>query len=245
MYKSMTAMAVFLAAAAAQVNAADSIGSAWSYTGSTAPAHWANLDAQYAACEGQNQSPINISETVNAALTPLEFSYEAEVQQIIQNEHTLQLNVKEGAFVLLDGQPFQLKQFHIHTPSENTLLGKQYPMELHLVHVNAAGELAVVALMYEEGSENQALKTLQKLAALPQATKKKVTFQAASLLPKQLEYYRFNGSLTTPPCTEGVRWIVLKDIQQASKAQLQIFSQMFQHGNSRPVQPQNARLVLH
>lgn len=243
MYKSITAILVFFTLSAA--NAAEYGATNWSYIGETAPEHWSNLDEKFSACAGHNQSPINISHAVSAELKPLQFKYDAKVQNVLMSDHTLQVNFNTGATLDLDGQLFELKQFHIHTPSENTLLGKQYPLELHLVHANAAGELAVVALMYEQGSQNKALKSLLALSGQSTNTVSDAQFQLEAFMPKHLDYYRFNGSLTTPPCTEGVRWVVLKEIQQASKAQLKAFQQLFQHGNNRPVQPQHARLVLH
>ena len=119
-------------------------------------------------------------------------------------------------------------------------------MEMHLVHANAQGELAVVAVMYQKGQLNQSL--AQIWSNLPKQAGQSLVFtgklEAASFLPKKLDYYRFNGSLTTPPCTEGVRWIVLKDIQSASEAQFDVFNKLLSHPNNRPVQPVNARVVL-
>ncbi len=222
-------------------NAAD-----WGYQQAQAPEHWASLKQEYQSCAGQNQSPINIDQTIKATLTPLKFDYKTSSESIVNNGHTVQVNFQAGNLLALDGQDFELKQFHLHSPSENTIKGKSYPMELHLVHANAKGELAVVAVMYEAGAENKKLSALWK--ELPQqageAVKLKHADLAQSFLPEHLEYYRFNGSLTTPPCSEGVRWVVLKEIQTASEAQIKAFSALMGHGNNRPVQPQNARIVL-
>lgn len=218
----------------------------WGYTDAQAPAHWATLSHQYQACAGQNQSPINIQNTIKANLPPLKFDYQTKAQSIINNTHTVQVNFGEGSFLTLDEQKFGLQQFHLHSPSENTIQGKSYPMEMHLVHASKAGDLTVVAVMFEEGNENQKLKKLWK--ELPSKTGKELKLKqhdiAAAFLPQNLEYYRFNGSLTTPPCSEGVRWVVFKEIQQASKQQIQAFSQLLSHSNNRPIQAQNARLIL-
>lgn len=221
----------------------------WGYQKQTAPEHWSTLKQEYQSCAGKNQSPINIDQTTKALLTPLKFDYKAASETIINNGHTVQVNFKAGNHLELDGQRFELKQFHLHSPSENTIKGKQYPMELHLVHANAQGELAVVAMMYEAGNKNTKLDELWK--ELPQHAGEAVTLKhtdvAEAFLPERLDYYRFNGSLTTPPCSEGVRWVVLKDIQQASSSQIQAFTDLMGHHggiNNRPVQPQNARLVL-
>jgi carbonic anhydrase len=218
----------------------------WGYHDHHAPEHWAKLNSQYQACTGSNQSPINIANTVKAQLPALKFDYKTEAKSIVNNNHTLKVYFNSGNILHLDDQDFELKQFHLHSPSENTIQGKSYPMEMHLVHASAQGELTVVAVMFEEGQENAKLKQLWK--RLPQQAGKAVELKQAELasvfLPQQLDYYRFNGSLTTPPCTEGVRWVVIKQIQQASKQQIQAFSQLLAHPNNRPIQAQNARLVL-
>lgn len=218
----------------------------WGYGSHKAPEHWASLNTNYQSCAGANQSPINIHQTVQAKLPPLKFNYHTSAQDIIHNGHTIQINFKPGNDLNLDNQQFELKQFHLHSPSENQIQGKSYPMEMHLVHASTTGELAVVAVMFDEGKENQKLAKLWK--ELPKKVGAAIPLKqqdlASAFLPDNLEYYRFNGSLTTPPCTEGVRWIVLKDIQQASKQQIEAFSKLMEHPNNRPVQPQNARVVL-
>jgi len=217
----------------------------WGYAAQSA-AQWSKIKPEYHACEGLNQSPINIDQTIAAELPALKFHYSSKAETIINNQRTVQINFHEGSALELDHQHFQLKQFHLHSPSENTIHGKSYAMEMHLVHANAQGELAVVAVMFEQGQENQKLKKLWQ--ELPKQAGKSILLKhqdlAAAFLPERLDYYRFNGSLTTPPCSEGVRWIVLKDIQQASKQQIQAFSSLMEHPNNRPVQPTNARLVL-
>ena len=218
----------------------------WGYADQQAPANWANLNEKYHACSGVNQSPINIDHTVDAELPPLQFNYVASTQSIVNNARTVQVNFNEGNFLSLDGKQFELKQFHLHSPSENTIYGKSFPMEMHLVHASKDGELTVVAVMFEEGKSNQKLAKLWK--ELPKqaggATALKHQDLANAFLPEKLDYYRFNGSLTTPPCSEGVRWIVLKDVQHASAKQIKAFSSLMEHPNNRPVQAQNARLVL-
>lgn len=155
--------------------------------------------------------------------------------------HTLQANFHQGSYLSLEGERFQLLQMHLHSPSENTIQGKSFPMELHLVHASEKGELAVVAVMYEQGKKNQALDGLWQQHRQSQ---KGLNLNADQFLPTHREYYRFNGSLTTPPCTEGVRWVVLKDIQQASAQQIANFAALMGYPNNRPVQATNARLVL-
>ncbi|WOE32808.1 MULTISPECIES: carbonic anhydrase family protein [unclassified Acinetobacter] len=218
----------------------------WGYSGQQAPTHWAEINPKYAACSGLNQSPINIDQTVDAKLPPLKFNYSTSSKSIINNARTVQINFNEGNFLSLDHKQFELKQFHLHSPSENLLHGQSYPMEMHLVHASKDGELTVVAVMFKEGQENKKLKQLwqQLPKTAGDVTALKQTDLASAFLPKTLDYYRFNGSLTTPPCSEGVRWIVLKEIQQASPEQIKAFSSLMEHPNNRPVQAQNARLVL-
>ena len=218
----------------------------WGYEANNAPEKWASLSEKYHACSGLNQSPIDIKNTTSAKLEPLKFNYAATAKSIVNNGHTVQVDFNAGNTLTLDGQAFVLKQFHLHSPSENKINGVSYPMEMHLVHANAQGELAVVAVMYQKGQLNQSL--AQIWSNLPKQAGQSFMFTgnlgAASFLPKKLDYYRFNGSLTTPPCTEGVRWIVLKDIQSASEAQFDVFNKLLSHPNNRPVQPVNARVVL-
>ena len=218
----------------------------WGYEANNAPEKWASLSEKYHACSGLNQSPIDIKNTTSAKLEPLKFNYAATAKSIVNNGHTVQVDFNAGNTLTLDGQAFVLKQFHLHSPSENKINGVSYPMEMHLVHANAQGELAVVAVMYQKGQLNQSL--AQIWSNLPKQAGQSCMFTgnlgAASFLPKKLDYYRFNGSLTTPPCTEGVRWIVLKDIQSASEAQFDVFNKLLSHPNNRPVQPVNARVVL-
>lgn len=218
----------------------------WSYSDQTAPQHWASINTKYQACGGLNQSPINIQQTTKATLPALQFNYQSTAKTIEHNGHTVQVDFNEGATLALDGESFALKQFHLHSPSENTIHGKSYPMEMHLVHASEKGELAVVAVMFEQADvANEKLKNIWK--ALPKKQGERLTAPnelATNFLPEKLDYYRFNGSLTTPPCSEGVRWIVLKDIQLASAQQIAAFSSLMPHANNRPVQPLNARLVL-
>ena len=218
----------------------------WSYTGHQAPEHWANISEKYHACSGVNQSPINIDQTVNANLAPLAFNYASTTKNIINSHHTVFVHFYAGSFLTLDNKQFELKQFHVHTPSENTIQGKSYPAEMHLVHATPEGELAVVAVMFDHGDENKKLTELWK--ELPKKETEIIALkhqnQASTFLPKDLDYYRYSGSLTTPPCSEGVRWIVLKDIQPISAQQLKDLSQVIKHPNNRPVQAKNARLVM-
>lgn len=220
-------------------------GAAWDYTGDTGPDNWAKLSPEYGACAGSNQSPINMTGFVDAKLQPVFFKYGSGSSEILNNGHTVQINTLPGNTIAVDGIEFELKQFHFHVPSENQIRGKSYPMEGHLVHADKDGNLAVVAVMVTEGEENTAL--AKAWAQMPEKGEKVALSSEISpleVLPKKHDYYRFNGSLTTPPCSEGVRWLVMKQPITASKQQIDRFLQVMGHHNNRPVQPVNARTVL-
>jgi carbonic anhydrase len=222
----------------------------WSYSGHEGPEYWGDLSDKFKMCKiGKNQSPINIksSDIIEAQnLAPITFEYSAEASNVINNGHTIKVNFGEGSKIEIDGKNFYLKQFHFHTPSENAIEGKLFPMEAHLVHVSKKGEIAVVGVMFEVGTQN---KTLEKIIAhMPTKVGEKKTLSithlnAYELLPENKNYYRFNGSLTTPPCSEGVRWFVLKTPVTISKEQLDKFSEVMGK-NNRPLQNINARKIL-
>ncbi len=218
----------------------------WTYSGEGGPERWHQLAPEFRACEGKNQSPIDLAGFIEADLEPIKFSYQAGGHVIVNNGHGIQVNYAPGSSLTVDDIQFRLDQFHFHAPSENRIKGQSYAMEAHLVHVDKAGNLAVVALMFEEGRENSVLAALWSM--LPDDAGKQhrlpVPFDVARLLPSSRDYYRFNGSLTTPPCTEGVRWLVLKTPVSLSKEQVAAFSKVLEHPNNRPVQPVNARPVL-
>lgn len=218
----------------------------WTYSGEEGPDHWAKLAPEYSACSGKNQSPINLAGFIEADLKPIIFSYQVGGNEILNNGHTVQVNYAEGSSITVDGIQFSLKQFHFHAPSENQIEGKSYPMEAHLVHSDQDGNLAVIAVMFAKGEENKTLAAAW--SQLPGNSEVKQTLTppvaAEGLLPLNRDYYLFNGSLTTPPCTEGVRWLVMKEPVSASEHQIEIFFHLMHHPNNRPVQPVNARPVL-
>ncbi len=218
----------------------------WGYNGDVSPEHWGDMDPNYATCKnGVNQSPINLTNFIESELPEINFSYHLASSEIINNGHTVQVNIKEGSSISIDNKVFELKQFHFHSPSENNINGKTFPLEAHFVHASKDGKLAVIAVMFKEGEENQALKELW--AKMPQKIGDNHKVEAKnllSLLPKDRDYYRFNGSLTTPPCTEGVRWMVLKQNITLSKNQINLFKSVMHHDNNRPIQSTNARAIM-
>jgi carbonic anhydrase len=218
----------------------------WEYSGEAGPENWAKLNAAFSACAGKNQSPVDITNTIEADLQQLEVNYKNNANEVINNGHTIQVNTLEGSRLIVDKIPFELKQFHFHAPSENLIDGKSFAMEGHLVHKDKDGNLAVIAIMFTEGETHTGLE--KAWSKMPENAGGKAMLQsmmsAADLLPDSLNYYRFNGSLTTPPCSEGVRWLVLKKPVTASREQIEKFSQIMHHPNNRPVQPVFARPIL-
>ena len=219
----------------------------WGYSGEAGPENWSKIDTEFALCGlGRNQSPVDLSRFVEADLEPLELAYQAGAADIVNNGHTVQVDYAPDSVITLDGWTFELKQFHFHSPSENAVDGKQFPLEGHLVHADEDANLAVVALMFEEGAANPLLAKLWE--KIPAKVGDKVELPAglsvAELLPADRDYYRFNGSLTTPRCSEGVWWLVMKQPVSVSKAQIEQFSKTLGFANNRPIQSVNARPIL-
>lgn len=220
----------------------------WSYDGEGAPAHWGSLKPEYATCgAGLSQSPININKTISAAIDNLAFSYKESPLKIINNGHAIQVNYEQGSSVTVDGQTFDLLQFHFHAPSEHTVKGEFYDMEMHLVHKNSKDELAVVGVMLKKGAPNNIIQVLWD--NIPAEVNKEnavdgISVNAAGLLPEDTSYYHYYGSLTTPPCSEGVNWSVLKTPIEVSDEQIAKFKSVMGFDNNRPVLPVNKRFVL-
>ena len=216
----------------------------WGYKGDTGPAAWTKLKPEFSACAGKNQSPVNLTGTIDAQLPAVAFNYKAGGTEVVNNGHTIQVNYEAGNGISMDGMQFELKQFHFHSPSENQINGKSFPLEAHLVHADKDGDLAVVSVVFDLGPSNPAvgaawgqMPKAEGKAALP------AKVSAKGLLPANRDY-RYNGSLTTPPCSEGVRWVVMKKPMTISKEQLEAFKTTLGFDNNRPVQPLNARPIL-
>jgi carbonic anhydrase len=220
----------------------------WGYMGDTGPSHWSELNKKFNMCsEGNQQSPINVVPSKENKLAALDLQYKTGSTGIIDNGHTIQVNIKDGSVLKLDGADYKLKQFHFHVPSENNINGKAYPLEAHFVHATDDGKLAVVAVMFEEGEENPILaKAWSKLSDLKVGEEAKCGLSSddvKALMPKNKDYYKFMGSLTTPPCSENVKWHVYKTPLTVSKAQVNKFFTQFSFPNNRPVQPTNKREI--
>jgi carbonic anhydrase len=197
-------------------------------------------------CEnGLNQSPINITRPIDASLSPLIFEELGKATTFINNEHMLQVNFQGVNSVTIDDKRYNLKQINFHSPSENKINGKSFPMEAQLIHMDSNNNPLIIALMFQEGDDNfilnRLLRNLPKKANVIEEIKSEVL--AYKILPDLKEYYLFNGSITTPPCTEGVKWLVLKNPVQISKSQLKDFTLNIPK-NARDTQKLNARIIL-
>jgi len=219
----------------------------WSYQGGTGPGHWSELDPEFSACAmGKFESPIDIDAAGQSDLPMLQFRYAASPLTILDNGHTIMVTYARGSTLTIGDASYELQQFHFHRPSEELMHGKASAMVVHLVHKDARGQLAVVAILLEQGKANPLIEKLW--ANLPTkketpATVAAVSIDANVLLPASHGYYTFAGSLTTPPRTEGVTWYVLKTPVEVSAAQIAAFAKLYPM-NARPVQPLNGRKIL-
>ena len=209
--------------------------------------NWADMHQDFYKCtKGKNQSPINITDTIEADLSPIKFSYKSSEYSLENKGYTLQINYLDGGSANMNNTDYKLMQMHIHTPSENFINGEQFPLEIHLVHFDKDQNIMVVGVMLKEGKHNKAFNDFIKYMPTKKGKKdiKKKTL-ASDLLPSSSnEYYRFSGSLTTPPCTEGVKWIVKKEASEVSKEQLAKLFELLPIENNRKIQNLNNRPVL-
>jgi len=219
----------------------------WGYDGAEGPSHWAEMNPEFAVCgSGHHQSPIDIRNARKADLPPIQVSYQPSPLHIIDNGHTIMINYAPGSFIRVGEKQYALKQFHFHRPSEERINGKTHDMSLHLVHADEQGNLAVVAVLLERGSDNPLVHELW--SDLPKEKEHQeqldnVQINAKALLPSDLSYYTFPGSLTTPPCTENVTWFVLEKPVTVSAEEIQRFEKLYPH-NARPTQPLYDRVVM-
>jgi len=220
----------------------------WGYEGKTGPAHWGGLNPDFSSCGiGKEQSPIDIRRRDVKKQEPLPaigFDYAASPAEIVNNGHTVQVNFQSGGTVQLASGNYKLLQFHFHSPSEEKIEGKNFPLVVHFVHKAEDGKLAVVAVLFKQGKNNPALAKV--LDVMPTQKDEKTAlgtdFNPADLLPANRAYYSFIGSLTTPPCSEGVQWQVMKSPVELSSKQIKMFQKLYPH-NARPVQPLHGREI--
>ena len=247
--KSSVVLSALLLCLASPLIATEKDSPHWSYEGETGPQHWGELSPDFLMCsEGWNQSPIDLVHDVTADLPVLQFEYYSSKLNEINNGHSIQQNMEPGSFLRVPERNLvtELKQFHFHSPSEHTIDGKSFAMEIHFVHADKEGKLAVVGILIDEGEEHPVLSKLW--AFMPEnpgeTSQEPIGIEETDLLPHTREYYAYSGSLTTPPCTEGVKWLVLKTSVQASAEQIATFKSKVGPATNRPVQPINARLIL-
>ena len=211
---------------------------AWSYDGATGPSKWADLADAYAACDGDWQSPIALTDATSQSGQSFNAKYIMDTGEVTDTGYTIQVNTT-GGMMMYDGLMYSLKQFHVHTPAEHTVNGTRHPAEVHLVHRAREGDLVVLSVFLKEGTTaNPALDTWIT------GTDTTITFRPGRLFPKQQSYYTYDGSLTTPPCSENVRWIVMDTPISASAAQIDTLQAQYEH-NARPVQPRGDRRLTH
>ncbi len=219
----------------------------WAYEGEAGPARWGELSEDFKACKtGHMQSPIELGAADVEAKFAVRVAYKSGPLTILNNGHTVQANFAPGSTLSSGISRYKLLQVHFHTPSEEVVYGLAYPMVAHFVHADHAGNLAVLGVMFEEGAHNPELEKLVRAAPSKEteaAVVKGVTFDPAKLLPTNLSVYRYEGSLTTPPCTEGVRWHVARQRVTASAAQIAALHSIM-GDNARPVQPIYGRLLI-
>jgi len=218
----------------------------WAYEGHGGPADWGTLAPEYGACGiGREQSPIDLAKPIAALAGRPAVNWKPVPLEIVNNGHTIQVNCANGGGIELDGIAYDLVQFHFHHPSEHTIDGVPFDMEIHFVHRAAAGALAVLGVMVRNGEADTTLETIFRL--MPPTggatTRVETMLQPAALLPKDSASYRYAGSLTTPPCSEVVSWLVYRQPVSASVDQIDRFSRLFPN-NARPPQPLNRRKLL-
>ncbi|PAF46372.1 hypothetical protein BKH46_07845 [Helicobacter sp. 12S02634-8] len=220
----------------------------WSYEGKDSPEHWGKIAAEFSTCQtGHNQTPIDITHYIQAKYPKkIAFHYDDGIESVINNGHTIQANFKEesGSYIELNGHQYRLLQFHFHSPSEFLIDSKQYPLEMHLVHQDADGYLLVVGIQFQAGKENKILAPIWEIMPQKDKTSSVKKIDLNKLMPNKPRFFEFGGSLTTPPCNEGVTWIMLQEPLEISKAQIEKFQKTMGGPTNRPLQPRNNRIIV-
>jgi carbonic anhydrase len=218
----------------------------WSYVGDRGPEGWAAISDDFAPCAlGRQQSPIDLVPTHDGMPEPVETRWQAFAPEVVNNGHTIEAEVQAGSYTLFGGRRYDLVQFHFHAPSEHTLAGGHTPLEAHFVHRSGDGDLLVLGVFLVAGESSAALERVWEV--MPTAPGRALANQPldpAELLPGAGPVFRYAGSLTTPPCSEVVSWVVFERPLEVSAGQIAAFEAIFQ-GNRRPLQPRNRRFVLY
>jgi len=218
----------------------------WAYEGPTGPQAWGRLKPEYVTCaNGKRQSPIDIRDGLALDLEAVRFEYQPGSFAIIDTGSTVQINLPPGNAIEVSGRRYELQQFHFHRPSEERIDGRRFDMDVHLVHRDAEGRTAIVAVLLERGAAQPLLQTLWNHLPLEKGEEvavRNVSIDPAQLLPADRRYYTYMGSMTTPPCSEGVLWVVLQQPLSVSAAQIDIFSRLYPM-NARPIQQSAGRMI--
>lgn len=219
----------------------------WNYEGETGPAHWSEMDQN--DCGGKVQSPVDIVETENDnTLKPIEFHYnlKTKIHDVVNNGHTIQFDFEPGDYIVINGEQYELKQFHFHESAEHTIKGVRYPLEIHMVHKNKDGKFAVVSIMAQEDKKsNETFEFLDKYlpAKANDTVKVNNDFNINKVLPQNRSFYTYTGSLTTPPCTESVQWFIFKTPIEVSIKMITDLKKIMPLNNFRNVQELNGRKI--
>lgn len=217
----------------------------WAYAGDTGPGNWGMLKPEFRQCMlGKRQSPIDIRDGIKVELEPIQFDYRPTPFKVVDNGHTVQATLEPGNSITVQGRRYELLQFHFHRPSEERINGRQYEMVAHLVHKDVEGRLAVVAVLMDQGMAHPMVQLVWNSLPLEKQTEQysPVMLDMNQMLPEQRQYYTYMGSLTTPPCSEGVLWMVMKQPATLSREQIGIFSRLYPM-NARPIQSSSGRLI--
>lgn len=217
----------------------------WDYEGDGGPLRWGRINPAWSQCEiGKRQSPIDIRDGIRVDLEAINFDYKPARFSVLDTGRTVQVNMGAGNTITVAGRMYELMQFHFHRPSEERINGKNFAMVVHLEHKDVDGKLAIVAAMITEGTPNPLVQTIWNNLPLEKndATSPTVAIDMNQMLPLRREYYTYMGSMTTPPCTEGVLWLVMKEPIQLSAQQMAIFARLYPM-NARPIQVGNGRLI--
>ena len=219
-------------------------GDHWSYEGETGPANWGRHPKWSQCATGSRQSPIDLRDGMKVDLEPIAFDYKPSAFNVIDNGHTIQVNVGPGNTITLQNNSYELTQFHFHRPSEERINGKGFEMVIHLEHKDSAGKVAVVAVLLERGRAQNMIQTVWNNLPLEKndTVTPSIVLNVADVLPARRDYFTYMGSMTEPPCTEGVLWMVMKEPVQASPAQMALFSRLYPL-NARPIQSSSGRVV--
>jgi len=233
------------AAAAAAIAAAPKHGTVWSYEGESGPANWSKINVDWAKCgTGNRQSPIDLRDGIKVNLEQISFDYHPSSFSEVNNGHTIKVTVGGGNFITIGNTVYELQEFHFHRPSEEKINGKGTEMVIHLVHRSAEGKVAIIAVLLERGQPHRLMQTIWDNLPLEkqEVVSPAIVIDPTDALPERRDYFTYMGSLTEPPCTEGVLWMVFKQPMQASPAQMALFSRLYPL-NARPVQATAGRMI--